>query len=144
VSAYHSVCVLILLYQDCAFAGDDSAMCVSAYHYIIVLMLLSIYIAAAICVRIPLYNCRHAAKRCWSLLTTALYVCPHTTIYVSSFCYVKIVRVLLTTALCVSAYHYICVLILLYKDCALAADDSAMCVSAYHYIIVLILLSMQD
>jgi hypothetical protein len=83
---------------------------------------------------------------------TALYVCPHTTIYLSSYDYMC-VRIPLHMCPYTAMYIYssaICVRIPLYVSSychikmLLAAEDSATCVSAYHYIFVLILIYMQD
>jgi 4-hydroxybenzoate polyprenyltransferase len=63
---------------------------------------------AAVCVFILLYMCHHtaiyASSYCYIYVLILLYMCPHTAIHVYSYCYN------------VSSYCYICVLILQVHD----------------------------
>jgi hypothetical protein len=112
------------------------------YYYTCVLILL---IRASLTG--PLQTPVYTAGMCY--LTTCvlilLYMCPHTTIYVSSYysyahrgqalfkpLYIQHICVIL---LHVSSYYYICVLILLYM-----CPHTTIYVSSYYYICVLILL----
>ena len=58
-----------------------------------------------------------------------LYMCPHAAVYVSSYCYIRVL-ILLYGCRNVSSYCYICVLILLYM-----CPHTAMYVSSYYYIL---------
>jgi hypothetical protein len=115
---------------------------------------------AAICVLI-LRTSSQLSEACRYLLPllSACCMCPHTTIYVSSYCYICVLILLYMcphTAIYVSSYFYICVLILLYMcphtenlepafGSLQVPPTSAICllyVSSYYNICVLILLYM--
>ncbi len=69
-----------------------------------------------------------------------LYVCPHTAMYVSSYCHVCVLIMLYMcphTAMCVSSYCCVCVLIMLY-----VCPHHAIYVPSYCYTTVLTLLYM--
>jgi multisubunit Na+/H+ antiporter MnhF subunit len=65
-----------------------------------------------------------------------LYMCPHTTIYASSYYYIVYMRPHTTMHVC--SYYYICVLILLFM-----CSHTTVYVSSYYYICVLIRLYMR-
>jgi hypothetical protein len=92
------------------------------------------------------------AAICVLILLILLYVCPRTTVYVSSYYYIRPhTSVCFHTTIYVSSYYYICVLILLYMCphttvCVLIllymCPHTIIYVSSYYYICVLILLYM--
>jgi hypothetical protein len=103
-----------------------TAICVSSYCYISVLILTTIYVSFWCEHLILLYMCprttTYVSPYCYTSVLFLLWMCPHTAIYVSS-CYYYICVLILTTIwlgerllilLYVSSYYYICVLILLY------------------------------
>jgi hypothetical protein len=116
-SSYCYICVLKLLYMQCALAAvllhvPPPDMCVSSY--------------CNICVLILLYMCPHTAiylysyysvrrTRCASAASaSSRYACPHTAIYMCP-----------NTAICVSSYCYMCVLICSVRRTRYASAASA-------------------
>jgi hypothetical protein len=135
VSAYYSICVLILLYMC-----PHTAIYVSAYYSVCVLMLLYVSSYYCICVRILLYMRPHTAinvsSYCYVCVRILLCMRPHTAIYVASYCYYMCPH----TAIYVSAYystcHYICVLHA--SSCSSVACCIKALLTAFYYCILLL------
>jgi hypothetical protein len=109
------MCVLILLYNMCVFIllhmypHPAVSVCVSSYCCIICVSAYSY-----ICIRILLYWKKHAEQYKQYMCHTCIrlhYACPHTTICVSSYYYISVLRYQR------KVNHYICVLILQYFYC---------------------------
>ena len=138
------ICVLILRWTH-------SAVCVSPYCYIRILLQTSIcvlilYVSSYyyMCVLILLYMCPnttiYVSSYYYIRVPILINMCPHTTIYVSSCYYISSVLILLYKQVHVSLDAYdtaasVCVLILLYM-----CPNTAIYLSSYYYICVLILL----
>jgi hypothetical protein len=80
VSAYHYICVLMLLY-----ACPHTTMYVSSYYYVCVLMLLYVSSYSYVCVLIVLYN---VFSCCCMRVLILQCLCPHATMYVALYCYI--------------------------------------------------------
>jgi hypothetical protein len=158
VSSYCYICVLILLYMSsycyvCAqLAVYDETIEVAN---ILKEMLMDIKTRRDVIDRfgIQLYICPHTtiyvSSYCYISVRMLLYMCPHTAIYLSACYYICVLTLLYVcplTNMYVSSYCCICVLILLYYICVLIplyiCPHTTIYVSSYYYICVLILLHM--
>jgi hypothetical protein len=117
VSSYYCICVLIpLCVLTLLYMCPHTTIYMSSYSYISSVLIL-LYIYSALCK--ALRYCSSSSYICVPILLYVRpvlilpYMCPHTTIYVSSYSYYYICVEHFFKSLKHPSYYYICVLILL-------------------------------